>query len=646
MVDLDWDALDALEACHGAAAAAGSARMEQPDPPLEQQPRAPAPPSAPLPLSRIKKLQSKLPMLNAKHQKLGISAAMVNPDKVYWLHRSWLCKGADDCSGGKGYGCVACVHASKLRRGKPAKRFGSYAKTTLKGGNLMRHQKTAAHYANVLVFLGINISKRNVLLHTAPSVDDFKSVWDEAAKGVPPRSGIKHVGSREKVAHMQDCIAEGIMQLDRKFFKAAQVTLIIRDERHGRLLVRFRSANSHLQVRSGVLGQRKDSGSSACDIAKATDAITTKICTAGCGRPLQQRTILSEKRTPAVSYSALAHHLKATVEATCTDAASNEALATKLTASGSAEEGLGVIFPNHRLLIRDKAHASRRILLRPHNADEAVHNMVNFAIRNRHSIVQRIEHSEDMKRQFHNFIKTNETLPIDGAIKNLRAAKHRFESFAKPASRYCLWNDAVLDTAQWAVIARQGQTIAVDALAFLQWVNEENRLQLAMCADFADDCLGLTRWLDEEGVDLGELQQRAGEFCNCVMRMYLNGHCTQTLGFTKYTIERLSQVRLVHCRGVLRSIGGPGHPTEDTQALCLQRMACVAKLAISTVKAEFPAFEVINAFAMFSLAKTSDGDVDQAAHLKTLAQFLALDIDKLTWQFHLVRPYAQRVSAP
>ena len=142
--------------------------------------------------------------------------------------------------------------------------------------------------------------------------------------------------------------------------------------------------------------------------------------------------------------------------------------------------------------MRDKAHASRRILQRPQKADEYINATLDTFVLNKHSMVQRIAHSDELRRQFEMKVKEVDA-ECDSHIKNLRAAKHRFESIAKPTGRYVLWHDCFLDVAQWMLVARAGRSEGEDARRFLREVDEENCIQIAMHADFADDCLCLTR---------------------------------------------------------------------------------------------------------------------------------------------------------
>ena len=105
-------------------------------------------------------------------------------------------------------------------------------------------------------------------------------------------------------------------------------------------------------------------------------------------------------------------------------------------------------------------------------------------------------------------------------------------------------------------------------------------------------------------------------------------------------------LRLIHVDGGVRALGGQEAVLDAALKRCLQRVACLAKLAIKTVEAEFPSFEVINAFACFKLprrARVSPDVAEQPDHmnyLRRLAQIFDLDVDTVRQQYVILRPYA------
>ena len=107
----------------------------------------------------------------------------------------------------------------------------------------------------------------------------------------------------------------------------------------------------------------------------------------------------------------------------------------------------------------------------------------------------------------------------------------------------------------------------------------------------------------------------------------------------------LPTLRFIHVKGAVRNLGGQATVVQAALQRCLQRMACLAKVAIKTVATEFPAFELITCFACFSLPKRERGlaprDMEEhVTHLRRLALAWALDVDALQRQFLMLRPYA------
>ena len=92
-------------------------------------------------------------------------------------------------------------------------------------------------------------------------------------------------------------------------------------------------------------------------------------------------------------------------------------------------------------------------------------------------------------------------------IKNLSAAKHRFQSYQKPLGRSTLFFDALIRTAEYTVRERKGSDRGEDkdADAFLTDLDSEQRLQASMMADASDETMLFTRYSDDPDIDHCEL---------------------------------------------------------------------------------------------------------------------------------------------
>ena len=71
-----------------------------------------------------------------------------------------------------------------------------------------------------------------------------------------------------KELKMAWCLAEGVKVLDQRAIQSASLIALMRDERHGRVAVRFRTVSSDLSVRSGFLGQGRFEGTGAEQLVK------------------------------------------------------------------------------------------------------------------------------------------------------------------------------------------------------------------------------------------------------------------------------------------------------------------------------------------------------------------------------------------
>jgi hypothetical protein len=118
-------------------------------------------------------------------------------------------------------------------------------------------------------------------------LDHFRAAWD--ARSGRGRTDDGGAGAADKLVKLQWCIYEAIRSADEAFLKDAIVLWLGRDERHGRLLVRFRAGRmclGKLELRCGILGQLKKFGTGADNIAKATYTIAKRAVAPGEGLPL------------------------------------------------------------------------------------------------------------------------------------------------------------------------------------------------------------------------------------------------------------------------------------------------------------------------------------------------------------------------
>ena len=181
-----------------------------------------------------------------------------------------------------------------------------------------------------------------------------------------------------------------------------------------------------------------------------------------------------------------------------------------------------------------------------------------------------------------------------------------------------------------------------------QWlssVTAEDLLQLAMCADAADEAMLLVRAFDSESMDIAETLARTRDFMDRVEGLFDHGHCLTTPGYTQ------------HCRDILESgellafsSEGPRNVgldlTSTAVSRCLNRMRCWVVLARSVIRSEFPDFEILNSFAIFDLGDAKPrnpaarlGTVHHAA-VERLALAFSVDASGLAAELSRLRPVA------
>lgn len=320
------------------------------------------------------------------------------------------------------------------------------------------------------------------------------------------------------------------------------------------------------------------------------------------------------------------------------DSAANELKAARLMMQSIA--------PNLKAVIRDRAHAARRILSRPWKSDPFMKSLAHTFIMDRHSICQRIQHSPEFRALF----ADNVAKYVDGPFRHttgLGAAKHRYESWAKPYGMMIMTLPALVRTAEDISLKRAGKQEARDADAFLDALDPPNVLQVGMMADAADETLTLIRIFDDESCDISTQAAAVGAFLKRVSLLFEKDRCFSLPGYTKASMDFLTaRIHMVRKRGkVISTFGGPGSVTPSIQQACIERMRVWLRLARRVISAEFPSSELLNAFRIFNVSKDPEATHDMERAFHRLAKVFGLDKERLAEEFRKCLPIArQRVT--
>ena len=513
--------------------------------------------------------------------------------------------------------------------------------------NLLRHHRSTKHNNYVATYL--NKAERH---GKAPPTDQFQAVMahvvERGAHGKlkqrrlngPPDTLAFPLGWSKR-RRMEWCLAEAKRNLDREFLRQATVASLMVDARNGSLLVRLAAADAQLNTRSMVLGLKHQYGSRAEHAQKAVMAVIQDMCTGGRGAPGRQGNVMCD--------ADLAEHIRQIVEVFAADAASDEQLAGRELQSPA--NGGPAMLPNLKIVVRDKAHASRRLLSRPWAADAYLKQTLNTLLFKHKSIVRLIQRSVVFKAWFiaNQRGHGGHGGHGDPVVKDLSFAGQRFDSRAKPLARFCWKFDSVIQTAMQIAVRRRGKAEGLAAVEFLEALNPESMLQVGMLADAADEGLRFTRFCDREGMDLGSVSGEVMDFINRINCLFVRRQADAT-GFTKLMLEAVRRVRVVFLKGRPLTIGDAAGVPPSVAARCFTRMACWVRLCISILKAEFPAFEVIQCFSVFNLGggrgghegHASDRGQEDDLKFQRLSLLCKVDPRVLQAQFKDILPTARR----
>ena len=339
-------------------------------------------------------------------------------------------------------------------------------------------------------------------------------------------------------------------------------------------------------------------------------------------------------------------HIRQHIEAITVDSASDELLACELMrgCGGLTPQTL----PNLKCIIRDATHAARRVIAKPEKADPFLQEVHMKLVSAKSSISQILHNSTTLwQPKFAERVKELDDRISD--IKNIRAAKHRHESFAKPAECLILYLDAYLATAEEMVAS--GSPVKEQAKDFLEYLSAEVLCQAAMLADAADECLLFVRLLDSEDTDSAKLNDAVGELMDRMRCLFTESQCVSLPGYTSYMLANLHRTKAVRVGNRIITLGCPHGVPVGILNNCLGRMRAFTEVAKAVLEAEFPSYDLSRAFCIFNLAKSGGGltpldtmSDDVSRNFARLSTAFDVDMDHLVAQYNDHLPLARRVK--
>ena len=208
-----------------------------------------------------------------------------------------------------------------------------------------------------------------------------------------------------------------------------------------------------------------------------------------------------------------------------------------------------------------------------------MHKMVG----SRGSPAQIIQHSDDVRSIFR-LMLASAALQVGRKApreRNLRAAKHRFESYQRPLGRTVRLFPTIVKLMIHLYQTKRDHR----ASTWLDFVaaSPQNTVQLAMLADAADEGMSLTRFCDSESMDVASLSNRISCFLDRISNLFgPNRACLSSPGYTKLMIETLKHpiTWMVGDRAT-----GTRRPTTADLDACFGRMQAFLKLAKAELEA-------------------------------------------------------------
>ena len=545
--------------------------------------------------------------------------------KRRWLH--WRRDAASAC--GLFLGCWICA----LFGGRDT--FAECKSNSVQKCTVSRHSNSAAHRVAIsryLAQLGLSAAE----LVTAPSPELFQAVLRKTRLGERRVAGV----SPGKRRCMLWCLAEAVRDVQREFLRTAACIGLAQDTRKGYCLIRYIAASKSTQtldVQSGVLGLVYVPSASALVLRRAVlhgikQLSTCRLATGRISKRVATGNGTFDKE--------LATHIRTHVEVFAADGAADEQLTGRMLMGSSgrgADSELGAAMPRLRLITRDKAHASRRLLQRTWTADVYINNLTGLILYAKGSLAKLLEYSLPFQERFARYQKDANPTQLR-ALQNLSFAKQRFDSAAVPLGRLVLCMDAALSVLDDILKERaHGSREHNAAVEIAEMLDTEACLQLAMLADSAHDVLALTRFFDKDSYDVAEMPRILCDFQHRCKAMWVQGGCLHGGDtFTSHMLTFLARPRLLWQRDGPKTLGLRGGVPVQTQERCLARMQNWYTLAESVLRTEFPHFELLNGFSALSLRSKKP----KLGLLEPVCRCLEIDFGKMQVELDGLWPLA------
>ena len=281
--------------------------------------------------------------------------------------RSWLDlrKGPS----GWGFGCTLCRQAATAN---PTMKQGVYAQfkvTEPHMTNFKKHRSQPCHLRAVQF-------NHDQCKDVMPAADlcEFESALQRIRDG-------NSVLKSKKQFKLAWCLYQAMKVKDLAALRKYSMICLFRDERKTRVAVSARLISADLETRCVSLGAKRELGTGAREITTGTYNIIKDACTL---YDTPGRNVGVLNHSPVVHWRVL-NHIRQKIRAICVDSASDELLSCEMMRSATLMGPNVALCPKLSMVLRDKAHASRRITSRPWIADPYLNETLHMFCRGRPS---------------------------------------------------------------------------------------------------------------------------------------------------------------------------------------------------------------------------------------------------------------------
>jgi hypothetical protein len=191
---------------------------------------------------------------------------MVSPKVVAHSDAEYL-KGVYDAVGGESWvgvrveagifkvGCAVCCELAHEKDKDVVAHYGLATAMQLKPYRLITHGNSKVHIDCMLRLLDPTRLRADDVDKATPTIDEMITLLSWMRQGQGIRDGVPSVGAFRKCKKLLFSMAEGLKRLYREWLSGSCTINLLRDERHSRLLLRFRMSNDKAERRIGMFGQ-------------------------------------------------------------------------------------------------------------------------------------------------------------------------------------------------------------------------------------------------------------------------------------------------------------------------------------------------------------------------------------------------------